>query len=518
MRGRSQLLVAVGLASLLYLAGLVHFSNVRVIDDDEGFYTTAARLVWEGKTPYRDFFFHQAPLIPYSYSWVWMLHPQSLIAMRHLSAVLGGMAVALWGVSLLFAKRLPTRIALATFATVVLNPYWVAWNSVVKTFALANLLMSITLVCLYAALQSDRRRWYLLGGLALGACASARALYGPVVPLVVAWLAFREWRTSRSSYPKTLAFAVGAACGLLPLMITFTCAPQAFIFSNIRYYQWIAGYHLENGRAVVGYPSFGVILLTYFGDIVIRLVILHPYFAAQSALAVVGGLSFIRLRKTQGEPYTRQDHLYAELVLVMLITYSAAALINFPTWDQYFDGPLVPLLLPFVAEGLRVSLGLKKKQVLALAMLASVLVLAEVRRDARVYLKEGEWSLSSYRRVTEAIEANSRPGDLVLSFTPGYVFESGRRYSLGLTNDVVYRIMSRINPEEKSRYHVVSKEQILQSIAARAPKVIVTGRRRCMAEYYANLSPEDVQALHAAVNDNYSQVSVIDAVEVYRRR
>ena len=107
-------------------------------------------------------------------------------------------------------------------------------------------------------------------------------------------------------------------------------AREGGIFSNIDFHHLNVGYHVEMGRAVAGYPSLGTTLLTYFGDIVVRLVILHPYFAAQLALALVGGLSFWRLRKTRGEPYTPQDHRYIELVLVILITYTAAALIPFP--------------------------------------------------------------------------------------------------------------------------------------------------------------------------------------------
>ena len=103
-----------------------------------------------------------------------------------------------------------------------------------------------------------------------------------------------------------------------------------------------------------------------------------------------------------------------------------------------------------MAEGLRISWGWNKRRVLALATLALVLVLAEVRRDAGLYLTPGEWSMSSYRQVTAAIEASSSPGDLVLAFTPGYVFESGRCYFPGLTEDVVYRIMNRITPGERS--------------------------------------------------------------------
>src|ERR1019366_6776440 len=107
---RTRLLAIVVLMSLFYLAGLMYYATVRPIDGDEGFYTTAARLVWEGKAPYRDFFFQQAPLLPYLYSWIWAVHPRSLVAMRMMSAACGTLAVFLWGLYLLFAKRLPTKV------------------------------------------------------------------------------------------------------------------------------------------------------------------------------------------------------------------------------------------------------------------------------------------------------------------------------------------------------------------------------------------------------------------------
>jgi hypothetical protein len=117
--------------SLIYFAGLFYYAAHRPLDGDEGFYTTAARLVWEGKTPYKDFFFQQAPLLPYIYSWIWAVHPRSLVAMRMFSALCGGMEVLLLGLALLAAKRLPTKVALAAFAAVLLNPYSVSWNVVV---------------------------------------------------------------------------------------------------------------------------------------------------------------------------------------------------------------------------------------------------------------------------------------------------------------------------------------------------------------------------------------------------
>src|SRR5436190_21595989 len=91
-------------SSLLYLAGLFYYAATRPIDGDEGFYTTAARLVWEGKTPYKDFFFQQGPLLPYLYSWIWAVHPRSLVAMRMLSAACGGLEVLLLGLALVSAR------------------------------------------------------------------------------------------------------------------------------------------------------------------------------------------------------------------------------------------------------------------------------------------------------------------------------------------------------------------------------------------------------------------------------
>src|SRR6201984_2903278 len=112
-KATSKLIAVVVGTSLLYLAGLFYYASTRPVDGDEGFYTSAARLVWEGKTPYKDFFFQQAPLLPYLYSWIWAVHPRSLVAMRMLSAACGGLEVLLLGLALVSSTRLPARVALA---------------------------------------------------------------------------------------------------------------------------------------------------------------------------------------------------------------------------------------------------------------------------------------------------------------------------------------------------------------------------------------------------------------------
>ncbi len=519
-RTNSKLIAVVFFFSLLYLAGLFYYAASRPIDGDEGFYTTAARLVWEGKTPYKDFFFQQAPLLPYLYSWIWAVHPRSLVAMRILSAACGGLEVLLLGLWLISTKRLPSKVALAAFAAVLLNPYSVSWNVVVKTFAVANLLMTIATICLYIALRSERLRWFFAGGLALGVCVSARSLYGLLIPAVLLWMLYQEFRTSRRPYPKSLTFLAGALAGSLPMIFSFVRDPHAFIFNNFTYHRFDVGYMWADGKIIEGYQSAGHVFIVYFAMVGIRLLIFHPYFTLQFILAITGILSLRKLRRQREgpyvSPYTASDHLYFQLALLMLLVYLVTILPHFPPYDQYFDSPLVPLLIPFVAEGLRVTFQAGKKRVIAVALAAPILFAVEISRETAQNSWNPAWQLSCYREVTKVVEANSGPDEVVMSFWPGFVFESGRRYFPGLENHFVYRIVNKISPEERARYHVISKDQVMRAITGRKINLLVVPP--LIVEYYQNLSPRELQEFHEAVDTNYWLVSKIRDVAIYRRR
>jgi len=498
---RPLLLALVAAASVVYLAGLVYYARVRPIDGDEAYYSTAARLVREGKTPYQDFSYPQAPLLPYIYSWIWAIHPHSLVAMRFLSAAFGGLAVFLWGVCLLSFNKLSTKVALATFVVVLLNPYWVSWNVVVKTFALTNLLMSIATICLFVALHSDRVKWYFLSGLALGACASVRLLYAPLAPLVLVWLLHREWRTSELPHHTTLTFLGGATCGLLPIIFSLAGDPGAFIFNNVQYHTLLASH--ESLRHTV--HMYLLLLIALFPAL---------YLTAEVVVAIVGGLSLMKLRKKHEELYTSADYLYFEIAFLMFLVYTASALIPFPSFDQYFDSPLLPFLIPFVAEGLRALFASGKKWVVVFAVLAPILFFRDVSRGAAEYAAAGESQLSSYHIVTQAIEANSNPDDVVLSFWPGYIFESGRRYFPGSENHFAFYVTDKLSPAARARYHIVSMDEILRALSARSIRVVVTSP--WILEHH--FSPQELKAFRDALEANYSFVGQFDSLRVYRSR
>lgn len=507
--------IIVILASTVYSAGLVYYAATRPIDGDEGFYTTAARLVWQGKVPYRDFFYQQAPLLPYLYSWMCAVHPHSLVAMRLISVACGSVAVFLWGVWLISLKRLPTSITLATFLAILLNPYWVSWNVVVKTYPFANAFMTVAMVCLYGALHSTETRWYFAAGLALGACTSVRSLYGPVLFVLFLWLLLDEHRTSNLRYRKTLTFLAGSVCGLLPVIVSFVRDPRAFLFNNVQYHQLDAGY-MWNGAIVEGYQSIEHTTVVYFTAVVVRLLGSHPYFTLWIALSVIGGISLRKLRRSRVGPYDEQDYRYLEATLLMLVTYTLVALVPFPPYEQYFDGPLVPFLVPFLAEGMRVTCRAGTKRMIALALVAALLFAVEIGAETATQSRDAVWQLANYEKVTQFIEANSRSDEVVLSFWPGYVFGSGREYFPGLENQFVYRIMKKISPEQRTRHHVISHDLVMRAISRREAVLLVLSP--WFGEYRNNLSPDEIREFHDLIESNYSLVGSFAEIAIYRRR
>jgi hypothetical protein len=200
----------------------------------------------------------------------------------------------------------------------------------------------------------------------------------------------------------------------------------------------------------------------------------------------------------------------------MLVVYLVTVLLPFPPYDQYFVSPLVPLLIPFVAEGLRITSQVGRKRIIALALAAPLLFTVEIGRETAQNSGHPVWQLSCYREVTRVIEANSRPDEVVMSFWPGFVFESGRLYFPNLENHFVYRIMNKISPDERAHYHVISKDQVMRAITGREINVLVVPQ--WIIEYYHDLSPREIEEFHKAVDANYSLISEIRGIAIYRRR
>src|SRR5271169_5534396 len=83
---------------LALLCFFLYVSRHRFIDGDEGFYLLASRLVLAHKTPYLDFLYTQAPLLPYVYGMWIKFMGLTWVSARTLSALLSvALGLAVYG-------------------------------------------------------------------------------------------------------------------------------------------------------------------------------------------------------------------------------------------------------------------------------------------------------------------------------------------------------------------------------------------------------------------------------------
>jgi 4-amino-4-deoxy-L-arabinose transferase-like glycosyltransferase len=91
---------------------------------DEGVYIQQALLILQGKLPFRDFFYHQTPLFPFSLAAVGAIAPRSILAYRAPSLLATALAgVFVYRIALHFVPRRWALIAMILFYAVPLQFY-----------------------------------------------------------------------------------------------------------------------------------------------------------------------------------------------------------------------------------------------------------------------------------------------------------------------------------------------------------------------------------------------------------
>ena len=206
------------------------------LNQDEGWYLVAARSCHDGLLPYRDFFFTQAPLMPFLYGKLLSLwEPFGLLGARIFTAIIGLLA-ALFA-SAMAAHVAPARRRFAAAGTVFLllagNVYHSYFTVIPKTYALASLFLAAGF-CAISYADSERCRvrnsiLVALGGFFLAAAASTRLSLG----LALAVGGFYLLARSRTLKNRWFYFGLGGMLGLGLLLIPSACADfEAFQFAN----------------------------------------------------------------------------------------------------------------------------------------------------------------------------------------------------------------------------------------------------------------------------------------------
>ena len=387
------------------------------LNQDEGWYLYAARLVSEGKTPYRDFFYTQAPVMPVVYAaFTSIWNSFGLLGARILTISFGTLGLAFFCA---IAARLvaPGRRALAALAVFLLlgsNLYHLYYIAIPKTYALASLFVAIGFFLLTFARPSTLRGgvFAFASGLSLAFACGTRISLGVILAVVGFSLLF-SFSRMRWTF---LWFGLGGAFGLVVVYGFFLCDPtaRAGLFAAQAYHAARSGFD----------PVFTI-------GSVSRLVRWYlPVF-------VLLGLGFAHRREAGGEANALLVAwlAFASFVAVFLVQMLAP----FPYED--YQVPVMGLLAVFAvvlffgrpasvpSRGLLLTLGLAWAASFGSPLLEKWTTNGQ---DRFWTLKKDQCELAQLRDVARYIEEEDPNGETLLTQDLYLAIETGRKVPDGL--------------------------------------------------------------------------------------
>lgn len=470
MTKKKEFSVAV-LVYLLQLALFVPLALERLVARDEGFYAFAARLISEGRVPYRDFFFPQMPLSAYLWSGWLSLTGINWISARILTALLTAVLGLLLFIYL--RKKLGGGYAWAGLLLFIGSNFVFPWYLVVQTYSLSVLCLFISYWFLSAA--ESKKQWFLfLSGFFLGLAIDTRLFFAGLGPFLVLYLFFITKEPSLG-FRYCLIFSIGALLALAPNLYFVLTDPDSFYYSNL-------GYHLA--RSSISPKDDLLKKITLF-QIVLGLRETEKFAAFQYPLliyfSVYSFLAGLICRE-------KLDSAYLIIAALFVLNFVPS-----PSYLQYFC-TLTPFLIITALFGVKkiISFSVKHRTVAArsftysLLLIFCILYFKDFSGDLRSYTRTGEgviginkeknarnWTLERVRIINAKTEDLSQSTDKIVAFWPGYLLETSRSIHPGFENHFREIAARKLTPKDQKRYRVPSKQTVRALIRKREIDLVI---------------------------------------------
>jgi hypothetical protein len=373
---------------------------------DSGFYLYAAKLVYQGQVPYRDFFFVQPPVYPYVYGLPLKIFGPSILAGRLTSLVLGLLTLCL-------AVRLARKIGgrKAGFITAGLLGFnaFLAYNfSVAKLYALTGLLLTAAMLLFHRYLEKGRG--IVLPSLLLALTTGTRIALLPLAALLFLLILLHERKLNRTVWSAVIAYGAGTAAIYLPFV---------FLSSLDVLFYHLAGIHA--GADAAGPYHFGLA-----NKILVMSKLVRDNFFFCFLFTASFFFSASHLRKTRSATRSTSNFFFYWLPAVAFVFF----IVHFAT--NWFTTDYLTIIFPLAAviAGCRLSrfeiLSYRFFSPLGYLFLAGCLLGAFAYGKKDIMFHEGRYVSPYFPELARFVRANVPPGERIAPLNPLIAIETQR--------------------------------------------------------------------------------------------
>ncbi len=475
------------------------------LNQDEGWYLYAARLVHQGQLPFKDFAFTQGPVLPIVYSAIQPWVDEVGVAGGRLFTAILGLVGAL------IAARLAARIAppdwkgvasLLSFILISGNVYQSYFTTVVKTYSLCSLLLVAGMLALTYAREGGWLRCFFSGFL-LALAAGTRSSAGVALPIAGLFLLGKRRSFGDLCW---ILFGIGGILGLCAVSVPFLRAdPESFWFG-------VYGYHAARSAG-------GVIpALVYKAGFVSRFV--QAFFFPIILWLAVVLLWFLKLAPASSDETGRSGAVLWAVGLGITLVHMAAP---FPYEDyQVFVFPVLAAALASALVRLiplHVPSSLKSPAALGLLLLA---FLGSVAASFSSPVNQS-WVISGRDRIWWKVK--QQPAMWQLGQTAAWIRDISGGGNMLLTQDTYLAVETGMavpkglemgpfsyfpdwDRAKAERYHVLNREMMKEVLdTAEAPIAAFSGYGLAIrAPEVTPLTAEEQDALWKSVKVRYDEV------------
>jgi 4-amino-4-deoxy-L-arabinose transferase-like glycosyltransferase len=447
--------------------------------DEHQFIASAQLLVDHGLLPYRDYAYFHLPNLIFVYGLLFKFTVYKLLAARLLSALLvTAMAGLVFYFTLELFRKVPKMIGLATgFGSVLLlaaNPLLAyagmfAWNH-----SLAMFLALLAAILFWQGARRARPLWWVfVSGLCLGLAVGTRLSFlSALVPFAVALYFFPGARPAKRLLGLVAYFGAGFGLAMLPTLLLFTAAPAQFIFGNFTYPNLNTIYRAEIGFFGPPNPMTSFEKLAYFWEQILPQPGNLLLFVALSFFGFTTGL--VELWQGKGQRF--------ELVFFLLLALFVGwgALLPTPAWDQYYAAAIPFAILAVVLGLARLVRRFPAQSGWFLAIFLQLVILANVYqwgdyRRMTFLLHPEAWRPLIFHELGLQVSELSQ-GGAVLTLAPLYPLEGGASiYPEFATGPFAWRTAPWLTPPERSRFKLISEQDLGQYLQTQPPAAILVG-------------------------------------------